>query len=263
MVVSVLPCAARLAHEAARGVRYDAPRMPPAPPLPPKPPFSALAVASAVVLIVPFLGPLVSIGLAGMALARIRRSSGRLRGRFLARGVMVFGLILLLVQVWALESLMNSVARGIETRLHAGVEAVLASSDPESAERALGFWSGHGSDRASDEELLAFAQSARERYGAFRSLSTMSGDQSGSTFSRQIVTFAAVFRFEREDRLGSVTVRLEPALNEIMPAARLIDLSIEDRERGELRLGPAAAESAVAPDAAPSAPSLEPRDTAP
>lgn len=205
-------------------------------------------MSSVVLLLVPLLGPLVAPLLGGLALVRIRESNGRLRGRRLALGGIVLGGLLLLAQAWGLDRLMTHITRDVDARVRSGVAAVLAMEDGAEGghgERvsAMRYWSGRSGELVDAARIEAFAEEARTRYGPLRSLSTLSGDRA-SGLGGQVVTFALAFRFERGDRLGSATTRLEPSTVEIMPSVRLIEITIEDAAAGDLTLTARGKESA-------------------
>lgn len=212
------------------------PRMPTVPPPPPPRRLSALATTSVVLLLIPIVGPMASLLLGGLALMRIRDSAGRLRGRRLALAGLLGGGVLLIAQAWGLEALLGSVARGMDTRMREAATAIVAARDEESARAALGGWSGRAEERIGPEAIVRFAEEVRERYGELRGISTMSGDRDVAG-PGQLVTFAVAFRFDGADRIGTVTTRLEPSVTELMPSARIVEIRLDDRERGELRLG--------------------------
>jgi hypothetical protein len=84
----------------------------------------------------------------------------------------------------------------------------------------------------------SFASEARVRYGPLRSVDLIGTEPGGRDFARQVVTSAVVFRFEQTERTGSVRTVLTAEVGSFFPRARLAEIVVEDRERGDLRVGP-------------------------
>ncbi len=219
-----------------------------APPPPPKPPLSALAVVGAAVLIVPLIGPLVGMVLAGVALGRITESRGRLAGHRLAIATLALGAVLMLAEGFLLERWVQGASEAMEARRDQSVRLVFRAQDEADTTAILASWSAERGDLVRPDAILAFAAAARERYGELNSVSWTGGDRSGWSLQRQIITFSCVFRFEHGDRLGSMTLLLVPATGFGWPQERIVDITVEDKERGQLFLA-AAVSGAPAPSA--------------
>jgi hypothetical protein len=205
---------------------------------------SALAVVGAAVLVVPFIGPLVGMVLAGVALSRITESRGKLAGHRLASATLLVGAVLLLAEGFVLERWVQGATDAMEERRDAAVRLVFAAHDEAGAKAVLAEWSTERGDVVRPEAILDFAAAVRDRYGALSSVSWTGGDRGGWSLQRQVITFACVFRFERGDRLGSMTLLLVPATGFGWPQEQLVDIAVEDKERGQLLLS---AGSSVAP----------------
>ncbi|MFO0826946.1 MAG: DUF4190 domain-containing protein [Phycisphaerales bacterium] len=246
-------------------------RPPPPPPGPSAKPadrYSTSAILSVVALVLPLVGPLIAIVLATGALARIRRSEAtrptesarpsnvaagpRLRGRRIAYVGLGLGAILLIAEFSLLDAFARSTTEHIDNQIASALTDVFGVATNRDADAVLERWSRHAEDRITREQLLAFATSARERYGGFRSVSVVARDDPDYSFTRQAVSTAVAYRFENGDRMGSLVMLLEPDPESLLrPIPRLAEIIVDDRALGTLRLGPK--ERSV--EAAPSAPS--------
>jgi hypothetical protein len=216
--------------------------------------WSALAILSVVVLVIPLLGPLAAMVFGSMGVAATSRAALNgtpLRGRRLAIGGCIAGMALLFAEVWLIDSLVQRFRRDIDLQVSTGLADVFSVTDDASAKKALAAWSSHASDRVTADAILAFAEAAQARYGPFTAISVVGSEPDpSSSFTRQSVTMAVSFRFERGDRFGSVVAVLMPNPERIVvPTAKIAHIMIDDRENGPLSIG------------APSAPATQSAET--
>jgi hypothetical protein len=221
-----------------------------------EPPLSRLALVSFVLSLLTCL-PFAMAGIITGAIAshRIRTSQGRLRGLPLALAAMIIGAVMMIGQAvlmeWTAGEFMSRNDAAVRT-LTAEVFEAIDEDRARSVERG---WSVDATDRAGRAAILSFASEARDRYGLLRSVELIGTEAEGRDFARQVVTSAVVYRFEQAERTGSVRTVLTAEAGSFFPRARLVEIVVEDRERGDLRVGPQLPPASESPSSAPSAPS--------
>jgi hypothetical protein len=193
---------------------------------------SSLAVASVVVALLPGCPPanLAGVVMGTIAMRRIRQAPHRLRGRRLARTAMIGGWLSTMlwcggwwwasaaVQGWMAESM----TRSIESTLRESAERPQSVHD---------LWSREG-EHPTVEELRAFGETVRTRYGRLDSI-TVSALNAEGTVSRPVYTVALVLHFDGRRRLiGSAEFRSTPGTLQV----RLRRLVVADPDLGDLVL---------------------------
>ena len=206
--------------------------------------WSILAILSSVVLVVPLIGPLVAMFLGALALIRLRRielaGGVRMRGRRLATIGLGAGAALLLIESYIFDAVVTSFSDRIDRQATDAIANVFEVQDAKLADAALTTWSSHRQDRVSRDDVLSFSMECRSRFGAFQSMSILARDSPGFSLSRQAVSAAVAYRFERGEYIGAMVMLLEPdPLSPFQPRPRLAEITLDDRDKGTLRLGPA------------------------
>jgi Domain of unknown function (DUF4190) len=148
----------------------DAPRpTSPVAPVPMRTGTSGLAIASLIcslMLCLPYLGPLLGLGLGVTALARISASGGRVGGRRLALGGIVIGAILLLAE--GCLGLMTWMAMDMALEQTGQTIRVIEAGDLGASKRAFG---AGERDRITEASLAEFGDALEARFGAFQGCS--------------------------------------------------------------------------------------------
>jgi hypothetical protein len=204
---------------------------------------SALAVVALIVAAIPlcpltgFVGALLGV----VALRRIRLAGGRLGGRGVATWAIVIGVAFAFIWLAVLDTVLQKQREAQEAMMINAVGAAMRSGQTADPAGALQVWSVSDPDRPSGGEIVGFGEEAAGRYGAFDRFSMIAVSSRGS-FWRSTVEIAGMFHFADEAPLGSASFVLETPPGRIMPVFRLTRLMIEDGQRGDLILGPFAAE---------------------
>jgi hypothetical protein len=206
---------------------------------------SALARASAIVGAVSATlsclgggigGPL-AVLLGMIALERIRASAGGLRGRGvawtgIALGVVSLGLTFLFQ--WGLTSVQGS----LNSQLDSDIRTTFAAIDDAGGREALGKWAPAQGTVLTAEEIEAFARTTNERYGSFSSYSVSSEVRRPNfTTGSHTLELAVKLDFAQASVPAVVVAKILPTATDIMPRMLLESISIEDPERGVIRLG--------------------------
>ncbi|MDZ4755514.1 MAG: hypothetical protein SGJ11_13585 [Phycisphaerae bacterium] len=200
-------------------------------------PLSKLAVASVVVSLLTCLPfALSGMALGAMSAARIRASRGRLRGMSLAMTAMLFGGVMMIAQLIAIEWARSELSAHYRASAQTLVLATFQAKEATAARQLLGDWSADPKHRVTAAAVQSFAESIEARYGGCRSIEVIASEPSSSD-PHALMTTAVIFDFERSQRPGSVRTVLVPTTAAFMPAAKLVEIIVEDREHGELRLG--------------------------
>ncbi len=210
--------------------------VPPPPPGPSGPPpegRSTLAVAALVaacLVCCPFSGA-VSFILAWSALRRIRLSEGRLGGRRIALAAMTIGSVSL-IGWYVLISWHGARQQVVMESMFAEAVQVTLDATPETRTLWLDSWPPM--DAAQRESLLAFATTARQRYGRLLSV-TVENIEVGGTQDPSRFDAALFLEFEQGRRPGAARLRasLSPTLS--YTSGELLRLVIIDQQSGEMR----------------------------
>lgn len=228
---------------------------------------SALARASAIVGAVSATlsclgggigGPL-AVLLGMIALERIRSSSGGLRGRGAAWTGIALGVVSLSLTFlfqWGLTSVQGS----LNTQLDSDIRTTFAAIDDAGGREALGKWTPALGTVLTAGEIEAFALAANERYGSFTGYSVSSEVRRPNfTTGSHTLELAVKLEFAEASVPAVVVAKIVPSAADIVPRMLLESISIEDPERGAMRLGvakkrddgDAAAEAAAATETTP------------
>lgn len=201
-----------------------------------RPGLSALAVGALVVALVPCCPPTALLGafLGMLALRRIQRSGGRLRGVRIAATAMIVGVVGSVVWLLAFQKFAVSYQQAQEDAMAQQVGAIVAAAQAGRVDEVRDAW--FSADTAPTEaEILGFGEEVTARFGAVDRFSVLSTAQSGS-FMAPIVEVAGLYRTGESSPLGSARLRL--AFRGVFTQAfRVTQLTIEDAERGDLCLG--------------------------
>ncbi len=209
------------------------------PAAPPKGPLSALAVTALVIAVLPGCPPVNLLGLVlgVLALRRIRNASGRLGGRRIAQ--LAVGLGWLSSMLWAAGWwwVGDTTRDALEQSMTEQVERLLVIESDRQAEEQVARWSGPAAVAPSPQEVRAFAESVRARYGPLRRLSVTSMTTDGS-FSDPTYVIAMIAFFEGGQHAASGRFRLQVGTLQ----TRLQRLIVMDPDGGDLMI-PSVAES--------------------
>lgn len=194
------------------------------------------------------IGGPIAVLLGMIALERIRASAGALRGRAVAWTGISLGVVSLSLTFlfqWGLTSVQES----LNTQLDSDIRATFAAIDDAGGREALGKWSPARGTVLTVDEIEAFARAASERYGAFTSYSVTSEVRKPdfSTGSHTL-ELAVKLEFAEASVPAVVVARIVPTPTDIMPRMLLESISIEDPERGAMRLGGAKSDTAETTD---------------
>jgi|LauGreDrversion4_2_1035121.scaffolds.fasta_scaffold105673_2 hypothetical protein len=212
-----------------------------------RPAVSRLAVASALMGGVSI--PLVccSLGVSGalavalgmVALGRIRASGGALGGRGFAWAGIASGTTTVVLSL-VLVSFVTSLQKDWDAQLDEGVRRTFAASDDGSARLALQSWSAASSASVSSAEIGSFAATARERFGAYRSMGLVSRNAAPTLLGDQMITHVVSLEFEGGTRSGVVVSRLRTSADAMTPTLYLSSILVNDEESrgGALRFPP-------------------------
>jgi hypothetical protein len=205
------------------------------------PKFSKLAVFALILAVVPCCPMLSLLGgaLGLVAFQRIKLSGGRLTGKRTAIAAGITGFALSLVSSLALNGLANYIERTNNAIMHERIlTAVNTSWAPDHATVRRQF-APAAQPALLDDAVDAFGKAAQERYGRLQRFSITSTAERG-VFDRQI-DVAGLFVFDRAQQLGSASFEIRATMNQYWPEIRLIELRIEDKKEGDLRLPPKSA----------------------
>ena len=213
-------------------------------PLVPKPPRSVLATIAFGLAILspvpccPFVG-FISTPLAIASIWRLRSSEDR-RSRQLARAAMILSLVGLVVQAVTLEALSDWVMKNLDRNMSASIRSAFANEYAACViDIAPSPLSPSARPAPTAAQLKLFANEANQRYGELRDVSFVSQVGDGGMLN-VAMTSAITLRFERKDATGSAVFQLVPQNAQWIPAARLIELTVDDAKLGDLVLAPAA-----------------------
>lgn len=212
---------------------------------------SALARASAIVGAVSATlsclgggigGPL-AVLLGMIALERIRSSAGTLRGRGVAWTGISLGVVSLSLTFlfqWGLTSIQGS----LNDQLDSDIRTTFAAIDDAGSSEALGKWSPAQGTVLTAEEIEVFARAASDRYGSFTSYTVTSEVRKPDfTTGTHTLELAVKLQFAEATVPAVVVAKIVPTATDIMPRMLIESISIEDPQRGALRLGGAGSPS--------------------
>ena len=213
-------------------------------PVAPKPPRSVLATIAFGLAILspvpccPFVG-FISTPLAIASIWRLRSSEDR-RSRQLARAAMILSLVGLVVQAVTLEALSDWVMKNLDRNMSASIRSAFANDHSSCVmDIAASPLAPIARPAPTAQQLSLFANQAKQRYGELQNISFVSQVGNGGMLN-VVMTSAITLRFERKDATGSAVFQLVPQNAQWIPAARLIELTVDDAKLGDLVLAPAA-----------------------
>jgi hypothetical protein len=199
------------------------------------PPVSAIAVAStacAVIVCCPLMSVL-AVMLGVTALRKIRLSGGRLGGRRLAVTGTMIGAASLLIQMVLLSRWSGLQRNLIEQQATRGLLASIEAAQTGDAPAAMAPWSPAATLRPEATQLLQFGGIAEQRYGRIRRVGITNLLVVGSWWQPEF-EFAVHYAFERAELAGSA--KFDSRMAGFVPELQLLELTIEDRAAGDLRL---------------------------
>ena len=171
---------------------------------------------------------MVAIMLGMIALDRIRASAGSLRGKAFAWTGIGSGIGSVLVMLGAILMLQEA-QRQWNLELDAGVRRSFEAVSGKDAEEALRGWSLPAGRVLEAEDLRAFAELARSRYGGFQAL--LVSDETASPdllAGRHAVVLQVDFEFAEGRQPGVVRTVLAPASDSLVPVMRIEGIVIDD-----------------------------------
>lgn len=181
----------------------------------------------------------VALGMA--ALGRIRASGGALGGRGFAWAGIASGTTAVVLSL-VLVSFVTDLQKEWDAQLDEGVRRTFAAGDDSSARLALQSWSAASSASVSSAEIGSFAASARERFGAYRSMGLVSRNAAPNLLGDQMITHVVSLEFDGGTRSGVVVSRLRTSADAMTPTLYLSSILVNDDESrgGALRFPPGA-----------------------
>lgn len=197
---------------------------------------SALAIvagACGAVLCCP-LTSIAAIALAIVAIVRLRRSGGAVRGTRIAYAGLFLGVAGAVVQVVAFESFLTEYWRRLNVSMEGAVTTFIQSAQRGELAAASRAWAV-GSPAPAADSISRFAAESETRYGRFQRVEFVSNSP-GGTVTVPTLTVALLFVFERRELTGHATFQIAPGPGSIFPEARLLELSVDDGEAGALSL---------------------------
>ncbi len=197
---------------------------------------SALAIVAAASGAV-FCCPLTSfaaIALALIAIVRLRRSGGAVRGRRLAYAGLFLGVAGAVVQVVGFESFLSEYWRRLNLSMQEAVTTFIQSAQRGEMAAASREWAV-GSPAPAGEAIRRFAEESERRYGRFQRVEFVSNSPGGSV-TVPTLTVALLFVFERRELTGHAVFQIAPGPGRVFAEARLLELAIDDAEVGVLSL---------------------------
>ena len=188
------------------------------------------AAVSSLILCCP-LTSMAGVVLGVFAIRSIRASNGRLTGtRYAVIGI-VLGMIGPLLQLAALQHLVVNIQDQQQREVISVVEQLFL--EPAARPQVL----ANSDDPATLDVATAFVDEALARYGPLRGVSIIGRLRpEDSSLQQAVLVGPIMLRFEARDRLGAVRVSVRAQPGSVMPVHRLLTLSIEDRELGDLHL---------------------------
>jgi hypothetical protein len=219
------------------------PRSPPSR-KPPRPGFTLATIAFVLAILSPVpccpLVGFVSMPLAVAAIWRLRDIDDR-RARSLARAALVLSLVGLVVQAVTYESLSNWLRRELDRSMSDSIRAAFANDYAKCVVAVpANPFAPVTRPAPTAEQLARFAEEAGRRYGSLQEVSFVSQEGDGGIFNTAL-TSAITLKFERRETTGSAVFQLVPRSDDMVPATRMIELTVDDAALGDLVLAPALA----------------------
>ena len=201
------------------------------------PRMSALAVVGLVLAIIPLCPPanLLAVGLGFLALRRIVASSGRLRGVRLARAAIFAGPILTILSLILLSQFANRQQQLMDLAMVNVTESTIQGAVADRPDLVRSSWVGPRETRPSEEDILAFGRTLRERYGIFERSAIVSSVMTGSFLAPRMEA-AVIFHFSDGQLHGSVELDFLIQQFRIDPTFSMRALRIEDPQAGDIEL---------------------------
>ena len=199
----------------------------------------------------PFVG-FVSAPLSIVAFWKLRDGKDQ-RSRQLALAAMVLSFVGLIVQALTYEALSEWVLKDIGRNMKASMQAAFAN---EYSKCVIGLTQNPlvpvARAAPTAQQLEVFSSLAKQRYGEIRDISIISQVGDGGMFD-VAMTAAITLRFATRETTGSAVFQLIPQSDQWIPAARLLELTVDDSTLGDLILAPS---SLPAPTPATTIPAL-------
>ena len=179
----------------------------------------------------------ISTPLSILALWKLRDSND-VRSRQLARAAIVLSFVGLIVQALTYQALSEWVLKDIGRNMKASMQAAFAN---EYSKCVIALTQNPLAPIArpapTAEQLQVFSSLAKQRYGELRDISIISQVVDGGMFD-MAMTAAITLRFATRETTGSAVFQVIPQSDQWIPAARLLELTVDDSTLGDLVLGP-------------------------
>ena len=179
----------------------------------------------------------ISTPLSILALWKLRDSNDG-RSRQLARAAIVLSFVGLIVQALTYQALSEWVLKDIGRNMKASMQAAFAD---EYSKCVIALTQNPLAPIArpapTAEQLQVFSSLAKQRYGELRDISIISQVVDGGMFD-MAMTAAITLRFATRETTGSAVFQVIPQSDQWIPAARLLELTVDDSTLGDLVLGP-------------------------
>lgn len=204
----------------------------PRPPAPPPPPVSALAIV-AVALSAALCCPLASLAAAALgvvALLRIHRSEGRLRGQALAIAAIAVAAGSLILQNELAARYGEAFGKQLETSARDRVATLMYAVERGDTAGFGALFSKRIAPPTS-EAIVRFRGETERRYGRYQGMSIVASTPGGN-LAAPTITMAVTFSFERRELTGAAVF----ASDWLLPSVDLLEVSIDDDAEGELKL---------------------------
>jgi hypothetical protein len=194
----------------------------------------------------------ISTPLSILALWKLRNSND-VRSRQLARAAIVLSFVGLIVQALTYQALSEWVLKDIGRNMKASMQAAFAN---EYSKCVIALTQNPlvpvARPAPTAEQLQVFSSLVKQRYGELRDISIISQVVDGGMFD-MAMTAAITLRFATRETTGSAVFQVIPQSDQWIPAARLLELTVDDSTLGDLILAPS---SLPAPTPATTIPAL-------
>lgn len=166
---------------------------------------------------------------------------------------MVLSFVGLIVQALTYEALSEWVLKDIGRNMKASMQAAFAN---EYSKCVIALTQNPlvpvARPAPTAQQLEVFSSLAKQRYGEIRDIAIISQVGDGGMFD-VAMTAAITLRFANRETTGSAVFQLIPQSDQWIPAARLLELTVDDSTLGDLILAPS---SLPAPTATTTVPAL-------
>jgi hypothetical protein len=199
---------------------------------------SVLAVVGFVLAVIPGCPPVNLVGavLGLLAGRRIDASPHRLRGRGLARAAVFAGVCLGLLSTIGLVQLSNSYQQRNQRLMTQVTEQFLTAAMGSNAEQALENWVGFGTDRPDGHAVQEFGALLEQRYGPLERVQILASVLGEGLLAPHFEAALLVY-FQEETCTGVARYQAVVVPGRLLPDFLLVQVTIDDEERGEMRLG--------------------------